>query len=1045
MNETGHRTRQRTTGARQCWRPLAGTVDSSWNDDSDDNDSTVTPAADDLVIRRRAPAAAASGALIASPETETSAQPVRGAITRHRRLSMTMSISRHQDHCNRDSPGMLPTPPLTAKLYAQDIDPLDRDTTTPVATIPTNLSRPAPKFPHLDAYMASAVQDSDKRHPRELVPEDVGFPTHDVAHLVKPEDSEDKLLMAICAVLHSHDNRALCPKEIVEVMFERQWLFNAGLTPHTHISTCIRSHLRRAAHANPPYYPLLRSHDLTGAVAPHDVPAVGLKSEDRPAIKRGTLWFLDENALGQGVGADDPFVKTRLCQGLTVECGSSQAPGYSATGNAGGDVDGEEDEMGRGKRKRRISTAALAAWTSEHVYASSTQVSSAAASPFIARDRSSSATGLWSTQQPFHRHSNSMSAVNEASHSIPKLKLRLGKLEETPAVEDSDGFSSDAAFYRARNRKKVRAPYQHEGEQVSSRSCSTSDQDDDMNSDDDVSSTSDDDSVQPAHKTSAFSSATSSALLAQSLLAASAPTVQTSLAATQAADLHAAVTPGSLKLETADNSLTLPHHSMSHLSISAPSLFSAFPSYRPVTTAQADNVDPPASNAIKQQTPDSSDEDDFNDAALHGEEFDFEWGAASYATSVGEDERDLMAVSQDKMDIVQSREPSVSAVTEVTFQEGNEDVSSTPATTPRSLVEDPESRLATCADVSAMDVTLCKAFEDEGAPPDAAALAEMPVATFDRSTSTTSLVDLGHELGMTSTPKLVPISSTSLTMAVPLPSPLVFDQPPTALPGREAPTGFNFDTVTDCAHAQRELELANAADDEQDDSVAESEEDEDDVEDQDQLVTIKMEDAMFEQDVDDENDAVVRGARMTSWRNSSRAGSHSFVVVGTPSASGSDHGRRDLEGLRSTSLELLSPVGSPTDATEWSMAVAEFEGLDEGQVGPEEVDLDELDLVWANGDLGSAEEGDDEDDESMWRRRDRAHQRADQMKGSLTSAPPFAVAPPLTAVGLDNEHEHHSSPSSNAKARTKPKKRTSSSSVATLRRSRRKSTAGQAQ
>lgn len=81
-----------------------------------------------------------------------------------------------------------------------------------------------PSFPLSDAY--KGVPADSRRHPRDLVPLDVGFPTAEMAGKVRKEDQDDRLLMATCAVLHSHENRALCPKEVAEVMFQRNWLHN---------------------------------------------------------------------------------------------------------------------------------------------------------------------------------------------------------------------------------------------------------------------------------------------------------------------------------------------------------------------------------------------------------------------------------------------------------------------------------------------------------------------------------------------------------------------------------------------------------------------------------------------------------------------------------------------------------------------------------------------------------------------------------------------------------------------------------------------------
>lgn len=72
----------------------------------------------------------------------------------------------------------------------------------------------------------TAVID-DRRHPRDLVPLDIGFPTPAMEGRIRKEDLDDRLLMATCAIVHSHQNRALCPKEVAEVMFERNWLHNA--------------------------------------------------------------------------------------------------------------------------------------------------------------------------------------------------------------------------------------------------------------------------------------------------------------------------------------------------------------------------------------------------------------------------------------------------------------------------------------------------------------------------------------------------------------------------------------------------------------------------------------------------------------------------------------------------------------------------------------------------------------------------------------------------------------------------------------------------
>lgn len=93
------------------------------------------------------------------------------------------------------------------------------------ATARPPLSR-IPAFPLVDAYVPEA-NSSDRRHPRQLLPKDLGFPTPEMADRIYPDDLDDRLLMATCAVLHGFENRALCPKEVAEVMLERDWLKNA--------------------------------------------------------------------------------------------------------------------------------------------------------------------------------------------------------------------------------------------------------------------------------------------------------------------------------------------------------------------------------------------------------------------------------------------------------------------------------------------------------------------------------------------------------------------------------------------------------------------------------------------------------------------------------------------------------------------------------------------------------------------------------------------------------------------------------------------------
>ncbi|KAK4058733.1 hypothetical protein OIO90_000177 [Microbotryomycetes sp. JL221] len=1104
-HETGHRTRQRTTGARQCWRPVTSAVEGSSSQQQHQLEHDGAAAAS-WTSGAGASSNSSTGESGSQTEfgplaaTTTSTTDVPGAVTRNRKLSMTMAI--HADQYNSSS--ILPTPPLTAKLGSQDFDPLD-SALTPTATH-DNINRGTVESPHLtrqssrlasmDVSPNSASGELTRRHhhSRDSVMDNVGFPTAQVAHLIKQEDLDDRFLMAVCAVLHAHDNRALCPKEIAEVMLDRKWLSTNGPSPFTHISACIRSHIRRAAMANPPYLPILRAHDLAGSIPNHDVPAVGLRAEDRPAIKRGTLWYLDENALGRGVGADDPFVKCRLSQGLAAN-GAVPLPASAFAADQQGD---DDDEMGRGKRKRRISSAALASWSSEYVYSSSTGLpSSATASPIAAGHRDRLSGSQWSSlpqqQQQAHRRSYSMSVVEvpqTEQAAIPKLRLRLSKLEEAPATEDSDGFSSDAAFYRSKTKKKIRNRFLHPSTATSSRSTSPS-----PDSDSDDITTSDEDEDEDSQmmqdmRVTAFSSVTSSALLAQSLLAASAPPSQSTLAASDGdVNIHVAITPGSLNLETTDRS-------MSHLSISAPSLFSSFPSYQPVPTTRAViaiqdkemTVTP-----IKSASPDDSGDEgdsDAQDATLPGEEFDFEWGAASYGTSVDEDS--VERSGKDDMETARSREPSLGIAAEITF-DGIDAVDSlsTPATTPRSPAEEPEVVLANCtaatADTSAMDVTLCEAFEDESSQ----------VEQSNEDSGETSFA-VSHpavsDVTVPSTPKLLPLTSLSIgfagstNLAIPLPSPLAFEQAPIIT------SADNFSNNVQTHEASEECYVDLAEADDEDEETSDESDNDDDEASQDQLVTIDLKAELNTED--DDHDIRLRDARTASWRSSS-----SRASVAPPSSPGadsiSDHGL-DFAHLdrcpRSSSID-LSSVGSPTDALEWQVNMTEFSEFgprgDNQLLGPEDVGLEELDLAWDQDEedcnaektesAGIAEAEDEltsndskvesvaelkvesgkvspnhEADEELWRAArnkacsggpvDAAYTAARGCSNCQGQDDGWGLVACCCHSDMDDVDELmlrplETTPTMKPLVRARPRKTTSSSSIVTIRRSRRRSSA----
>lgn len=59
------------------------------------------------------------------------------------------------------------------------------------------------------------------------------FPPDSLRDQIAPEDLADNMLMTICSVLMAVDNRALCPKEIAEVMQYWGWT-----TPYASLFFC---------------------------------------------------------------------------------------------------------------------------------------------------------------------------------------------------------------------------------------------------------------------------------------------------------------------------------------------------------------------------------------------------------------------------------------------------------------------------------------------------------------------------------------------------------------------------------------------------------------------------------------------------------------------------------------------------------------------------------------------------------------------------------------------------------------------------------------
>ena len=436
--------------------------------------------------------------------------------------------------------------------------------------------------------------------------------------------------------------------------------------------------------AEPPYAPLVTSFELVGALTAHEIRAVGLRSDERPAVKRGTLWYLDERVFGKGVGVDDPFVRCRVDAGLSPSekdgiyvrgpITSTTSSSYQALPTFLHDEDEDETGMGRGKRKRRASSAAMS-MTDSAITASPGSIATPAHS-----------TTTWTP--PMHRRSTS-GAIPTPKPIVPRLRLRLTSLEEVDSMDDSDA-GSDVQSRRQTKKKSRRAT----SEGVVSKSSSV---------DVEVPVAIGDEEAE-AIRRSAFSSASSSALLAQSLLAASVSTPIVSSPASTTPHPHSNVSPGSLHLATAAVPPRRPNH---HLSASAPNLLSVLHD-----RLSPDAMDAEFQRAASEDSPDSSAGDDFHESMLRGEDFDFEWGSESYTAS---DSLPAFSQKSSKGKVVEgSVPPEVEEVdlNEEFNDEMEDDASSTPATTPRSPAREEDPEVPAGSLKGGLEATLCEAFEE---------------------------------------------------------------------------------------------------------------------------------------------------------------------------------------------------------------------------------------------------------------------------------------------------------------------------------------------
>ncbi|CDR43016.1 hypothetical protein NBRC10512_004486 [Rhodotorula toruloides] len=885
-----------------------------------------------------------------------------------------------------------------------------------------------PAFPLVDSYVPDTTS-SDRRHPRQLIPDQLGFPTLEMEDKVRKEDREDKLLMATCAVLHAFENRALCPKEVAEVMLERNWLKNAGTTPFAHVSTCIRSHVSRASAAQPPYTPLLVPFELVGALTAEEVRAVGLHAEQRPAVKRGTLWYLNPQVFGPGVGADDPFVRCRREAGLApsdkdglyvrglVPLQHHPAPLppalalsstlFNTPQDEADAMGGDEEGMGRGKRKRRASSAMMAAMGAPATpgpgpsplgSGSSTPVAIPAA-PRVPTGALAGPPGGGGG----HRRSQSFGGPSSAPvrSGIPKLKLRLTSLDE---VDDSDGHTGEAAEWRRKNKKKVRRA----GSEGLSRAGSVESNaiDDD---DDDAYSTS-----SLPYRSSTFSSASSSALLAQSLLAASTPgstaptpNIDTSLAP------HTAVSPEILSLAHSSGTsfpFARPVTTPLHLSASAPNIFSHHFTHAPsppdvvmddAPSPSATDSRPTTSAGLATAVTPPSDsptsEDDFHEAMLRGDDFDFEWGSESYTTAgtgassveasatIGaaavtdtseEAQAELLAKAFEQQAAVMERRKEAQAGREreraVTPAGGEEASVDTPATTPRSpgkeLQEDAEDVKVGAGEKKALEeegievvkgplgtisqigmrVTLCGGFsgadDDDREDGDVVIVAsrshvKQEAPSSDPAQSTDTLINLAaHES---------PTHKSDSAHLAPPPSPLPLElSPMPALNNAFAAVDFDFVGHEEVERAQDGFGFVHDVD------LADDEEDGE----EDEVVTVKVE--------DDEPEMAVSSA--PSSRASSAVPAFDSrllagVRAGSAGSSGSDSDAFDpmtfvSPSTLATGLPVPQPAPSPPEMTDWSLSMDMLDDIDAEHaapvdlMAPETIGLEELDLAWAGDD-----------------------------------------------------------------------------------------------
>lgn len=275
-------------------------------------------------------------------------------------------------------------------------------------------------------------------------------------------------------------------------------ILNSGSQPFAIVSSCIRSHLRRRgmtatnsssgrpfAPKLPP--PLFASYELAGQPDPKDIAAIGIEREAKPAVKRGTLWYMSEEGTGYAspFGERDPNLPENLVKQPVVAVRNKAAtrrqslPTSNSLPNLSSfpprspetamspmyEDDEGEDAMGRGKRKRKASSIAGgdSSWQTshnKHNLTINTSASASASPPPSSHRRAES--------------SDSLRPARESSSGIKRIKVRLSALAESPTSTNFDSaLDSDASMdldpgqAAARDRRKNKKRSKSEGSLLS--------------------------------------------------------------------------------------------------------------------------------------------------------------------------------------------------------------------------------------------------------------------------------------------------------------------------------------------------------------------------------------------------------------------------------------------------------------------------------------------------------------------------------------------------------------------------------------------------